>query len=332
MISRVADHCFWMGRYVERTENAARVLSATHGLVLDGELPAPQCWLPVLIVAGEEPAFVERFGSAAAGEEELVQDYMTWDEKNLASLVSSVGAARENARSIRDLLSIEVWEAMNEIYLWLLGEDARDEYAENRSGFYGRLRSHTELVLGLVRTTMLHDQALDFVGLGVLLERAGWTARVLDVHHHALLSQGIGDRAAETGLWLAILRACSGYEPFLRHGRGQISGLAVANFLLLEPRFPRSVRYCVEGARRRLSVIRPPDRDELPGGRSLTRLLQLDAWLRQVELPRTDHSALHQVLTQVVDETAAVCEGLSEELLGQSVDPLPSSERNLTEG
>jgi len=324
MISRVADHCFWMGRYVERAENAARVLSATHGLALDGELPAHQCWLPVLIVAGEQPAFYERFGASAAGEEEVVQDYMSWDEKNLSSLLRSVGAARENARSIRDLLSIEVWEAVNETHLWLHGQDARDEYAENRFGFYGRLRWHTELVLGLARTTMLHDQALDFVGLGVLLERAGWTARVLDVHHHALLSEGLGDRAAETGLWLAILRACSGYEPFLRHGRGQVSGLAVANFLLLEPKFPRSVRYCVQGAGERLSVIRPPQRDELPGGRSLKRLLNLDAWLRQLELPRTDQSALHQVLTQVVDETAAVCNVLGEELLGQPPAAAPT--------
>jgi uncharacterized alpha-E superfamily protein len=318
MISRVADHCFWMGRYVERAENAARVLSATHGLALDGELPALQCWLPVLIVAGEQPAFTARFGAAAAGQEDVVQDYMTWDEKNLSSLVVSVRAARENARSVRDLLSIEVWEALNEIHLWMHGENARSEFVENRFGFYGALRRYTELVLGLIRTTMLHDQALDFVGLGVLLERASWTARVLDVHHHALLGQGPGERAGETGLWLAILRACSGYEPFLHHARGQMSGLAVANFLLLEPSFPRSVRYCLQGAGERLSLIRPPEREELPGGRSLKRLLQLDGWLRQVGLPRGDHAVLHQVLTQVVDETAAVCEALGEELFGQS--------------
>src|SRR5215813_3257085 len=317
MISRVADHCFWMGRYVERAENAARVLSATHGLALDGELPAHQCWLPVLIVAGEQPAFYERFGASAAGEEEVVQDYMSWDEKNLSSLVRSVGAARENARSIRDLLSIEVWEAINEAYLWLQGEAARAEYDENRFGFYGRLRSYTELVLGLARTTMLHDQALEFVGLGVLLERAGWTARVLDVHHHALVGQGLGDRAAETGLWLAILRACSGYEPFLRHARGQMSGVAVAKFLLLEPKFPRSVRYCLQGAGERLSIICAPHPEELPGSRTRKRLQFLDQWLRHVKLSHTDPEALHQALTQVVDETAAVCNGLGEELLGQ---------------
>jgi uncharacterized alpha-E superfamily protein len=144
---------------------------------------------------------------------------------------------------------------------------------------------------------------------------------VLDVHHHALLGQSLGDRAAETGLWLAILRACSGYEPFLRHARGQVSGLAVANFLLLEPKFPRSVRYCLQGAGERLCSICPPDRDELPGARSLKRLLRLDVWLRDVRLSRADPSALHEVLTQVVDETAAVCHGLAEELLGQPPAP-----------
>jgi uncharacterized alpha-E superfamily protein len=315
-----------MGRYLERSDSSARVLSATHGLSLDGELPALQCWLPVLIVAGVQPAFTERFGAMAAAEEDIVQEYMTWDEKNLSSLVRSVGAARENARWIRDLLSIEVWEATNEVFLWLQSEAARTEYVENRFGFYGRLRWHTELVVGLARTTMLHDEALDFVGLGVLLERASWTARVLDVYHHALVGQSLGDRAAETGLWLAILRACSGYEPFLRHARGQMTGLAVATFLLLEPKFPRSVRYCLQGAGERLSIICPSDRDELPGGRPLRRLLRLDAWLRNVELSQTDPSALHQVLTQVVDETAAVCDGLAEELLGQSPAPPPTLE------
>ena len=102
MISRVADHCFWMGRYVERAENAARVLSATHGLALDGELPAHQCWLPVLIVAGEQPAFYERFGASAAGEEEVVQDYMTWDEIAIrparSPRMAAIGASKTGGR------------------------------------------------------------------------------------------------------------------------------------------------------------------------------------------------------------------------------------------
>src|SRR5262249_44056661 len=105
LISRVADHCFWFGRYLERAESTARVLAVTTNLALDGELDPEQCWLPVVIVSGEREHFLERHGGGAVDWNEAVPRYMTWDEDNLTCLVRSVGAARENARSIREVLS-----------------------------------------------------------------------------------------------------------------------------------------------------------------------------------------------------------------------------------
>ncbi len=322
MISRVAENCFWMGRYLERTESTSRVLSSTRTLALDAELPARQCWLPVLIVAGEEPSFLQRFGSAAADDGEAVEHAMTWDEKILSSVWCSASAARQNARSIRDLISLEVWEATNELYLWLRSGAARQEYEEQRYGFYQRVRNATQLVVAQIQSTMLHDTALDFAWLGVMLERAAWTARVLDVHHHALETSGAGDDEAETALWSAILHTCSGFEPFLRRSRGQLSGPAAAGFLLLDRAFPRSVRYCVSSAQRRLAAIRPPQETHLPGGRSLSRLSALDEWLSRQTATTLGGETFHEVLTRIVDETAGVCGELSEELLGA---PAPAS-------
>lgn len=322
MISRVADHCFWFGRYLERAESTARVLAVTRNLALDAELTPRQCWLPVIIVAGEEEEFLRRFGEDAAGEGEVVERYLTWDEENLASLVRSVGAARENARSIREVVSGEGWEAVNELHLWLNSAAARNEYLGHRHGFHKRIRDATQLALGLLRSTMLHDTPLDFIWLGVLLERVGQTARVLDVHHHALTSErAAAHQVVETALWMALLRAASGFECFLKRNQGRVTGASVAGFLILEPRFPRSVRYCVKSAYDRLCAIRPPDAHGLPGGQTLERLRILDDWLSQ-RTAESLYAGIHDVLTHVVDETAAICEGLGRELLGH--DPPPT--------
>ncbi|HWN71418.1 MAG TPA: alpha-E domain-containing protein, partial [Haliangium sp.] len=186
LISRVADCCFWLGRYVERAESSARVLQATISLALDGELSPRQCWHPVVVVSGEEPAFLDRVGESALEDGEAVQRYLVWDPDCPVALQRSIVAARENARSIREVLSADAWEAINELYLWLAGDAATREFTEGRDGFYRRIRQSTQLALGLLRSTMLHDTALDFAWLGVLIERVGQTARLLDVHHYAL--------------------------------------------------------------------------------------------------------------------------------------------------
>jgi uncharacterized alpha-E superfamily protein len=321
LISRVADRCFWFGRYVERSESSARVLQTTLSLALDAELSPRQCWQPVVMVSGEESAFLGRMGDAAFEDGEAVQRYLVWDHDCPVSLYQSVGAGRENARSIREVLSSDVWETVNELYLWLSGGQAEREYGyENghggqRDGFYRRIRQSAQLTLGLLRSTMLHDTALDFTWLGVLLERVGQTARLLDVHHYALTAGGRAHHVIETSVWLALLRACSGVEPFMKTHGGRVTGAAVAGFLLGHPRFPRSIAYCVHSAHERLAAIRRPEDRDLPGGVSLERLGALDAWVSALDRA-PEPAELHAILTHVVDETAAICDTIAHELLG----------------
>lgn len=315
MISRVADHCFWFGRYLERTESTARVLHVTNNLALDAELPSRQCWLPVIIVSGEHAQFSARYGEDAASDGEIVQEYMTWADDNLTCLRASIAAVRENARSIREVVSLEAWQTVNELYLWMNGPAARDAYEDNRYEFYRHVRQTIQLIIGLLRSTMLHDAPLDFIWLGLMLERVGQTARVLDVHHHAFTNLPSRHQVVETALWLSLLRACSGFEPFMKRSQGKVTGAAVAAFLIVEPAFPRSIRYCVNAAFDRLSRIRPPGAHQLPGGETLARLGELDAWLRQ-KSPESIGGSVHDLLTHVVDETAAVCNGLGRELFG----------------
>lgn len=321
MISRVADHCFWFGRYVERAEASARMLAASVSLALDAELPAAQVWRPVIVVSGEEDEFRERItggddAHASWGDAEVVQRFMVWDEDNGVSLARSISGARWNARSIREVLSLEAWESVNELHLWMRSDLAPATYSQHREAFYQHVRRGTQLTLGLLRSTMLHDEALHFVWLGVLLERVNQTARILDVHHWAFTNLPRRHEVVETALWLSLLRALSGGEAYLKRAAGRVSSEGVARFLVSERAFPRSIAYCVRSAYDRLCDIRPPDQHALPGGTTLERLRVLDAWVGARQNEPLSGASVHDLLTHVVDEVHEICGSLGKELLG----------------
>ena len=337
MISRVADHCFWFGRYLERAESTARQLQVTSALALDSDLTQLECWQPVIITAGEEERFRALCGPEAAADGEAVQEYLTYNEKVPVSLLRSVGAARENARSVREVICLEAWESINELHLWIQGPAAHALYLEHRYGFYRHVRRETQLCIGLLRAAMLHDAALDFIWLGIVLERIGQTARILDVHHHALTTarapgrlapSGPGARGAlavgEVAVWLSLLRACYGFEPFMKIHQGVVTGQAVASFLIFERRFPRAIRHCMRRARERLLEIRKPD-SGLPALRAFARLNALEAWLDAQSAGPLGEATVHALLTRVVDETQSACDEIAVELLGAALPAPPDS-------
>jgi uncharacterized alpha-E superfamily protein len=325
MISRVADHCFWFGRYVDRAESTARLLQVTRTLVFDADIPVTQCWKPLVIVAGAEANFTKRYGAPAMGNGETVQSYMTWEPENLVSLLTSVRAARESARVIRDVLSLEAWEEVNEFYHWLNGDEAREVYAKNREQFYRRVRKSTQLVLGLVRSTMLHETPLSLLWAGVMLERVGQTARTLDMHPHTMELES-AHQIVEVALWLSLLRASSGYEAFVKKYQGRISAQSVASFLVFDRTFPRSLRYCLGSARKILTDIWPGAEDPGPGHASYARLDALTKWVDKRQVTATP-AGIHDLLTRVVDEIAEVCSSIGREILGP---PAPEKDAEST--
>jgi uncharacterized alpha-E superfamily protein len=177
------------------------------------------------------------------------------------------------------------------------------------------VRHAIELCRGLLQSTLLHDDPLDFIELGIMLERAGQTARIVDVDHHVLsLEASRLDVVVDTGVWLSILRSCSGWEPFMKRNRGRVNGRAVAAFLILEPTFPRSVRHAVAQALARLQSICPPSKGRLPGERALFRLEALEDTLA-TKTPET-LGPLHELTTFIVAETSGICEEVGHELFG----------------
>jgi len=315
LISRVADHCFWVGRYLDRAESTARLLQVTRALAFDAEMPTEACWRPVVTVSGQFPDFSERLGDAAAGNGEVVQRYMTWAPENTVSIRNSIWGARESARSIREVLSLDIWQATNELHLWFVSEEAQKQYLHDRDEIYRHVRRSTQLSLGLVRSTMLHDTPMDILWLGVLLERIGQTARILDMHHYLLEDDGPAESGAardagkhqivQTALWLSLLRTCSGFEAFMRVEKGRVSGSAAVAFLLFEERFPRSLRYCVRSAVQLMRRIWPAPAAATAQA-PLRRLAALDAWLERQQHD-LQPSSIHALLTHVVDEVGLVC-------------------------
>src|SRR5258708_4119449 len=191
MISRVAEHCYWLARYLERAENTARVLEVNYTLLLDFHVPVEQQWRPVLIISGIHDFEGETTSDA-------VQEYMTWNPKNPFSIVSSLGMARENARIIREVISAEMWERINFYHLWIKSQAAREIYDLQRGEFYAQVRRINQLVHGICDATMSHGEAWEFFRLGAHLERACQTARILDVKYHTLLptAEDVGTPAA----------------------------------------------------------------------------------------------------------------------------------------
>jgi uncharacterized alpha-E superfamily protein len=324
MISRVADHCLWFGRYLDRAESTSRLLQVTRELAFDAELPALECWRPVVIVSGQYPDFVARFDTDAAGNGEVVQRYMTWGQENPVSIRTAIRAAREGARSIREVLSLDIWQAVNELYLWFASEEATQQYLQDRDEVYKHVRRSTQLNLGLVRSTMLHDSPMDFLWLGVLLERIGQTARILDMHHHMLEGAGAQHQILQTALWLSLLRTCSGFDAFMRQHRGRVSRSEVVAFLFFEPRFPRSLRYCVQSALKIMERIWS-EADSTDAAKAIEIMAGLDAWLEEKSLAPLPTS-IHDLLTHVVDEVSRVGEAVQQNIFGERAVPRPATQ------
>ncbi|QDU66138.1 hypothetical protein Pla86_12040 [Planctomycetes bacterium Pla86] len=299
-----------MLRYLERADNTAGAIGVNLSHVLDSGGGVAESWEPVLVVTGEMPRFRERFGEGAASDGELVQRYLTWDEENPASIISSIRAARDNARTIRETISREMWESVNLIWLWLQGPGSKRSYDVDRSDFFEALERSIQGFRGTAPDTMLHEEPLDFMRLGMQLERAGMTSRILDVRYHM---EAVADADESTvvdfGPWHAILRSCSGIEAFLKRGRS-FSGKNIATFLVGDPAFPRSILHCIERAEHALSRILAEEVGStvLMPQRNTPRMLgQLRAMVSSLEVADMREGELHEALTRVIDSLAEVC-------------------------
>ncbi|MCR9094753.1 MAG: alpha-E domain-containing protein [bacterium] len=305
MISRVAESCFWLTRYLERIDTWSRVLDVNSSFRLDIPQATPDRWRPLVIVLGQQADFLERFGEDMIEDAEVVQRYLVWDAENPCSILSSARAVRENARTTREVISVEMWELVNEFWLWLNGRSARRLYDRDRDAFYARVNSHCLMFHGTCYSTMLHDTPYSFIVLGRAVERAGQIARVLDVHHHAL-GERDGSSAADAEQWIAILRSCAAYEPFFKHTSSVLTGAAVAEFMLFDRTFPRSVIHNLDRTGALLHTLLAQRPAALPPA-SLNAYERVTGSLAQMDLEDVFELGLHETLTMIVDGITDLC-------------------------
>lgn len=310
IIARVAESCFWLGRYLERVESTTRMLAVNRSLVMTAKLPAQTRWRPMVIVVGEEPGFVARHGEAALEDGERVQEDLTWSRACPVSVWTSLRWARENVRTTRDTLSQELWHSVNAAWLWLSSDEARALYDDQRHAFYGRVLHHCQHILGVCYGTLPRQQPYDFLRLGLYLERAGQTARLLDVHQHRLADPAASGVEANI-FWSAVLRSCSGYDMFLKTSRRpRLSGGDVFRFLVADPHFPRAIRYGLARSRQLLDGLRPDDRPQL-GAQCSALGAELEAYAAALADDPAALDAGHAHLTWIVDHAAQLCDAVS---------------------
>jgi uncharacterized alpha-E superfamily protein len=248
MLSRVADSLYWLARYIERAENNARILDVNLQVTLDSFASSPEAerlaWQPILATLEDQSVFTALHHVTNA---DSVCAFVTFARENPNSIWSCVAAARENARTVREYISSEMWERINALYLWLRGENARDLAGGSGIDFYRQVVDRCHAIHGTTDQTLTHGEGWDFIQVGKFLERADNTSRLLDLKYHILLPSGeqVGGNV-DTVQWQAVLRSCSAFEAYRKIYTGQVTPWSVAEFLVLHDRFPRSVRFCAD--------------------------------------------------------------------------------------
>jgi uncharacterized alpha-E superfamily protein len=261
MLSRTADHLFWMARYIERAENTARMLDVNvqTALLPQSAHAAEQGWRAMLGISELLPAFDRKYGLLTRDD---VLDFMVRDPDNPSSIASCLQQARENARAVRGTLTTEVWETHNATWLELQNRLQSDMLKHRPSEFFEWVKYRSHLSRGVTIGTMLKDEAFYFIRLGTFLERADNTARILDVKFHgaegvASIEDQLEDNAhLDFYYWAAILRSVSGFEIYRKVYRDIITPERVAELLMLRADMPRSLLACLDEVVANLSQVR----------------------------------------------------------------------------
>lgn len=252
MLSRVADAIYWLNRYVERAENIARFVDVNLNLMLDAPANQPQQWDPLILTSGDVQLFQERYGQATA---ENVIYFLAFDADSPNSILTCVRLARENARSIREIISSEMWEQVNAFY-WMVNDAVKGDPMTRLSAFFAEVKMASHLFAGVMDATMSHNEGWHFGQVGRLIERADKTARILDVKYYILLpSPGDVGSTLDELQWMALLKSASAYEMYRKLGKHRITPHQVAEFLIFNQDFPRSIQFCLGGADQSLHQI-----------------------------------------------------------------------------
>lgn len=287
MLSRSAERLYWLARYLERTENIARLVSVHMNLLMDLPKGVEMGWRQMILINASEKEFYENNNVA---NERNITRFLLADASYPGSLFSSLSAARENIRTSRELLPDEAWEQVNEMYLFAKNNLETVANRRHRVLFLNEILKGCQRFTGLLSGYMSHNHPYRFILLGRNIERADMTSRILDLAS-LLLSESRSDemRQYETILWMNILKALNALLMYRQQMRSRVKGDDVLNFLLLDTSLPRSVSCCI--AEISYSLSRLPNSDKLP-----QKLTELEAYVQAIDTRQTTQQQLRVIL------------------------------------
>lgn len=283
MLSRIAESLYWIGRYVERAENAARLLSVNYYATLESSGQVTEEWGPLLELSGNKEHFAQKYGRADISN---VPIWIAFDRENPSSINSSLARARENARGLRDWIPSEMWETINRTYHNLCFQDENVLKRDGLFDYCNQARDASQFFFGIAFATFPRDEGWVFMRAGQMLERGDNTLRLLQIRYrnHDLDPAVITEHQHR---WIAVLKSASAYEAYRKRNHADLNPRTIARFLLLQPDFPRSVHYSAENlfdALTQLDRIHPRQHPEL---------LREARWL----LARLDHADIDEMLS-----------------------------------
>ena len=290
MLSRVAENIYWLSRYVERAENTARLVRVNSHLVLDTPSGITPGWAPLVDIAGLYNEFhsVER----EANERNIVR-FLIGDAHNPGSILSSLAAARENCRTVRDVLPRSSWEKLNELYLFAKENVQSGLTKGGRDDFLDGIITGSQQIVGLLGSVMYRDEAFHFARIGRNLERADMTTRIIDVRSTDLFPDDLLEsRSLDTLQWISVLRSMSGYQIYRRHVAIRVSRPDVLNFLFHDSRFPRSFLHCIDAVDQGIGALEN-------SGAALRTSRALKRKLRETGVGELGQAALHAFIDEL---------------------------------
>lgn len=296
MLGKTAGGLFWMFRYLERSENTARLIEAGFRIALTR--PGAEEWASVLKTAAADQAYAAAHGAV---EQAKVIDFLLRDASNPSSVMSSYAQARQNARLVRTAITREVWEAVNEAYMGLKQRLARPVAERDLPDILAQIRQDSALLRGAMHGSMLRNDVFDFCRMGTFLERADNTARILDVKYYVLLPSvtQVGS-SIDNVQWETILRSVSGVRAFSWLNEGKATPVGIVDFLIFDPRMPRSLRYSLTKIRSNLAMLEAQYMESHPCHETVERL---DRRLSSSNVEEVFEDGLHEFLTAFLADT-----------------------------
>ena len=314
MLSRTADHLFWMSRYTERAENTARMLNVSYetSLLPQSSATVQAGWEGLLSISELLPAYTQLHGEVTPHH---VMQFMVMDPNNPSSIISCLRAARENARAVRGALTTEVWETQNQTWLEVKRMVSGDSFARDPSQFFEWVKFRSHLSRGVTVGTMLMDESLHFMRLGTFLERADNTARLVDVKFHGgatdfMDASTAKDQEGDFYHWSAVLRSVSAFEIYRKVYRDVIRPERVAELLILKADMPRSLHASLVEVLNNLERVTSD-----PNSETLRRAGKLRAQLQYGRIDEILATGLHAFLTQFLDRVNDLGVHVSREFL-----------------